>query len=77
MATERATAMFLLLAAAVLSTLRTNDVALFVLAPLTLDICRITDLPATRLIIFEALAVNAGSALTSIGNPQNLFLWQL
>ena len=26
---------------------------------------------------FEALAVNVGSALTPIGNPQNLFLWQL
>jgi di/tricarboxylate transporter len=77
MTTERGTAMSLLLAAAVLSTLLTNDVALFVVVPLTLGICRITDLPATRLIIFEALAVNAGSALTPIGNPQNLFLWQL
>ncbi len=34
-------------------------------------------MPVTRLIIFEALAVNAGSALTPIGNPQNLFLSQL
>jgi Na+/H+ antiporter NhaD/arsenite permease-like protein len=33
-------------------------------------------LPITRLIIFEALAANAGSALTPIGNPQNLYLWQ-
>jgi di/tricarboxylate transporter len=77
MTTERGTALSLLLAAAVLSTLLTNDVALFVVVPLTLGICRITGLPATRLIIFEALAVNAGSALTPIGNPQNLFLWQL
>ncbi len=28
-----------------------------------------------RLIIFEALAVNAGSLLTPIGNPQNILLW--
>ncbi len=77
MATERATAVSLVLTAAVLSTLLTNDVALFVVVPLTLGICRITGLPSTRLIIFEALAVNAGSALTPIGNPQNLFLWQL
>jgi di/tricarboxylate transporter len=34
-------------------------------------------MPATRLIVFEAMEVNAGSALTPIGNPQNLFLWQL
>jgi di/tricarboxylate transporter len=77
MATERATALCLVLAAALLSTLLTNDVALFVVVPLTLGVCRITGMQAARLIIFEALAVNAGSALTPIGNPQNLFLWQL
>ncbi len=32
-------------------------------------------LPVSRLIIFEALAVNAGSLLTPIGNPQNILLW--
>jgi di/tricarboxylate transporter len=77
MATERAAALCLVLAAALLSTVLTNDVALFVVVPLTLGVCRITQLPATKLIVFEALAVNAGSALTPIGNPQNLFLWQL
>ncbi|WP_317205688.1 SLC13 family permease [Janthinobacterium sp.] len=77
MATERATALCLVLAAALLSTLLTNDVALFVVVPLTLGVCRITGMSATKLIVFEALAVNAGSALTPIGNPQNLFLWQL
>ena len=75
-ATERRAALYLVLAAALLSTLLTNDVALFVVVPLTLGICRSTGLPATQLIVFEALAVNAGSALTPIGNPQNLFLWQ-
>ncbi len=74
---ERVAAMWLVSAAALLSTVLTNDVALFVIVPLTLGLCRITPLPATRLIVFEALAVNAGSALTPIGNPQNLFLWQL
>lgn len=76
MVSERAMALCLELAAALLSTVLTNDVALFVVVPLTLGVCRITSMPATRLIIFEALAVNAGSALTPIGNPQNLFLWQ-
>ncbi|PZP29390.1 MAG: anion transporter [Roseateles depolymerans] len=76
MATERALALCLVLGAALLSTVLTNDVALFVVVPLTLGVCRLTGLPATRLIIFEALAVNAGSALTPIGNPQNLFIWQ-
>ena len=76
MATERAAALCLVLTAALLSMLLTNDVALFVVVPLTLDMCRVTRLPATRLIIFQALAVNVGSTLTPIGNPQNLFLWQ-
>jgi di/tricarboxylate transporter len=76
MATERTAALGLVMAAALLSTVLTNDVALFVVVPLTLGVCRITQMPATRLIVFEALAVNAGSALTPIGNPQNIFLWQ-
>lgn len=77
MPSERAVALSLVLAAAGLSTVLTNDVALFVVVPITLGVCRMTPLPATRLVVFEALAVNAGSALTPIGNPQNLFLWQL
>ncbi|MFG6485819.1 SLC13 family permease [Roseateles sp. BYS78W] len=77
MATERAAALVLVSAAALLSTVLTNDVALFVVVPLTLGVCRLARLQATPLIVFEALAVNVGSALTPIGNPQNLFLWQL
>lgn len=77
MPTERSLAVFLVLATALLSTLLTNDVGLFVMLPLTLGLRTTIKLPITRLIIFEALAANAGSALTPIGNPQNLFLWQL
>jgi di/tricarboxylate transporter len=76
-ASERAAALTLVAAAAALSTVLTNDVALFVVVPLTLNLCRLTGMSPTRLVIFEALAVNAGSALTPIGNPQNIFLWQL
>lgn len=77
LATERAAALAMVLAAALLSTVLTNDVALFIVVPLSLGLCRMARLPPGRLIVFEALAVNAGSALTPIGNPQNLFLWQL
>ncbi len=50
----------------------TNDVALIVIVPLTLtlDINR-----KDILVILEALAANAGSALTPFGNPQNLFIY--
>jgi Na+/H+ antiporter NhaD/arsenite permease-like protein len=55
-----------------LSMLVTNDIALLVVVPLTLL------LPINRkdiLVILEALAANAGSALTPFGNPQNLFIY--
>ncbi|HVW65392.1 MAG TPA: SLC13 family permease [Nitrosospira sp.] len=77
MSTERALALSLVIAAALLSTVLTNDVTLFVVVPLTLGLRAIGKIPVTRLVVFEALAVNAGSTLTPIGNPQNLFLWQL
>ncbi len=76
MASERMLALLMVLATALLATVLTNDVALFVMVPLTLTL-KNTGVPLTRLIVFEALAANAGSVLTPIGNPQNLFLWQL
>ena len=72
---ERYLALFLVCAAALLSTFMTNDVALFIVIPLTITLKKLSTLPVTRLIIFEALAVNAGSLLTPIGNPQNILLW--
>jgi di/tricarboxylate transporter len=77
MPTERTLALFLVLATALLSTVLTNDVALFVMVPLTVTLRKSGALPVTRLVVFEALAANAGSSLTPIGNPQNLFLWHL
>lgn len=74
-ATERKLALFMVLSAAVLSTFLTNDVALFIVVPLTLTLRKLCEIPVTRIIIFEALAVNAGSLLTPIGNPQNILLW--
>ena len=55
-----------------LSMLVTNDIALIVSVPLTLsmNIDR-----KDILVILEALAANAGSALTPFGNPQNLFIY--
>ncbi|HEX5489362.1 MAG TPA: SLC13 family permease [Rhodanobacteraceae bacterium] len=61
---------------AALASVLTNDVALFLVVPLTLAIDRIAHIPRQRLVIFEALAVNAGSTFSPIGNPQNLLLWQ-
>ncbi|SFQ47747.1 Citrate transporter, partial [Variovorax sp. OK605] len=71
----RQLALLLVATAAVLSALVTNDVSLFLLVPLTRVLATQAHLPLARLVVLEALAVNAGSALTPIGNPQNLYLW--
>ncbi len=71
----RSLALVLSASAAVLSALLTNDVSLFLLVPLTRVLAAQAHLPLLRLVVLEALAVNAGSSLTPIGNPQNLFLW--
>lgn len=73
--TLRGLALLLTATAALLSALVTNDVSLFLLVPLTAVLAAQAHLPLARLVVLQALAVNAGSALTPIGNPQNLYLW--
>ena len=65
-------ALQLVLATFFLSMFITNDAALVLLVPLGLT------LPLQNrglLVILLALAANAGSALTPLGNPQNLFIY--
>ncbi len=73
--TERKLALFLVLLCAVLSTIFTNDIALFIMIPLTLSFQNILKNDLHKLVILEAISANVGSTLTPIGNPQNLFLW--
>ena len=61
---------------ALLSMVLTNDVSLFLMVPLTVAIGGMSNLPVLRMAVLEALAVNAGSTLSPIGNPQNLLIWQ-
>lgn len=77
MSSQRVLALVLVCGSALLAMLLTNDIALFVAVPLTLELGTLAALPLRRLVIFEALAVNAGAMLTPIGNPQNIFLWRL
>lgn len=72
----RSLGLLLVAATALLSMALTNDVSLFLVVPLTLAIGSVSNLPVLRMVVLEALAVNAGSALSPIGNPQNLLLWQ-
>jgi len=62
----------LVLATFFLSMLVTNDIVLMVIVPLTLSLnINRKDI----LVILETLAANSGSALTPIGNPQNLYIY--
>jgi len=72
----RGLGLLLVSATAVLSMVLTNDVSLFLIVPLTVAIGGMSNLPIARMVVLEALAVNAGSTLSPIGNPQNLLLWQ-
>lgn len=72
----RAVGLLMMSMTAVLSMVLTNDVSLFLMVPLTVAIGGMSNLPVLRMAILEALAVNAGSTLSPIGNPQNLLIWQ-
>ena len=72
---ERTLAVFLVTISAIFSMFLTNDITLFIVVPLTLSLQDFLANDVKKLVIFEALAVNVGSTLSPIGNPQNLFLW--
>ncbi|KGI78380.1 SLC13 family permease [Oleiagrimonas soli] len=73
---QRALVSLLLLLSAAAAMLLTNDVSLFLVLPLALALCELAALPRLRVVALVALAVNAGSTLSPIGNPQNLLLWR-
>jgi len=57
----------------------TNDVALISFVPLTLEMLRLLkreDL-AIKIVALQTVAANLGSMATPIGNPQNLYLYDL
>ena len=53
----------------------TNDVALITFVPLALIICKKANISSLKIIIFQTLAANLGSAFTPMGNPQNLYIY--
>ncbi|HEC77022.1 MAG TPA: citrate transporter [Thermoplasmatales archaeon] len=75
--TESSLSIYFILLSLLLSTFLTNDVSLFIVIPLTLSIHSIVKNDISKLVILEVISVNVGSALTPIGNPQNIFLWHM
>ena len=59
----------------------TNDVALLTFVPISLIICKKTNLQnhdkslVVKLVVLETIAANLGSCVTPMGNPQNLYLF--
>ncbi len=75
--TFRTVAVLLIAMCFVLSMFITNDVALLTFVPFTLLILSLSGGTkyAPLIVVFETIAANLGSALTPVGNPQNLYIY--
>ncbi len=72
---ERSLALTLVYLSALLAAFVTNDVALFIIVPLILQLSTVSGLNSELLLALSVISVNVGSSLTPIGNPQNIFIW--
>lgn len=72
---ERITLICLVFMTFVMAMFMTNDVALITFVPFTLIIGNKIKKDVLRWIVFQTLAANIGSALTPMGNPQNLYIY--
>lgn len=59
---------------ALLSAFLDNVTTVILIAPITILVCEILELPATPFLIFEALASNIGGAATLVGDPPNVII---
>jgi Na+/H+ antiporter NhaD/arsenite permease-like protein len=66
----------LVLVAAALSAVFSNDVVCLAVAPVLVDACRRRGLDPVPFLLALACAANIGSAATLIGNPQNMLIGQ-
>ena len=69
-------AVILAVASAATASIVMNDTALFIYVPLTVAISRVCGVELACLASLVTIAVNVGSALTPMGNPQNIIIWQ-
>nr|WP_297535501.1 SLC13 family permease [Thermococcus sp.] len=69
--------LFLLLPTIALSSaLIMNDTAMLVFIPLVVALSELSGMDKARAVTLSAIAANVGSALTPIGNPQNIIIWR-
>ncbi len=75
--TERGLAFSLIFIELIISPFVTNDISLFLIIPITLSLSRKIAFDIEKLVIFEIWAANIGSSFLPIGNPQNIYIYQL
>ncbi len=68
--------MLFLAASGLSAALIMNDAALFIYIPLASALARETGVDRDRALILLTISINVGSALTPIGNPQNIIVWR-
>lgn len=73
--TTRGLAFSMIGVTALLASILTNDVALFLVVPFTMLFPRGPGLTRAPFVVLEVLAANLLGAATPIGNPQNIFLY--
>jgi Na+/H+ antiporter NhaD/arsenite permease-like protein len=74
--TSRGLAFAMIAVTALLSAILTNDVALFLVVPFTMLFPKIGGLTRAPFVVLEVLSANLLGAVTPIGNPQNIFLYE-
>jgi len=74
--TSRGLAFSLIGVTAFLAAILTNDVALFLVVPFTMLFPKIGGLTRAPFVVLEVLSANLLGAVTPIGNPQNIFLYE-
>ncbi|WP_258084201.1 SLC13 family permease [Thermococcus thermotolerans] len=72
---ERKLMLLLVLTIALSSAVIMNDTAMLVFIPLVVITARLSGINTARAVTLSAIAANIGSALTPIGNPQNIIIW--
>ncbi|CAB3288114.1 Citrate transporter [Methanocaldococcus lauensis] len=65
----------LILLTLIMSMFVTNDIALFVVIPITLIVAEYCNINLRKILMLEGISANIGSSLTPFGNPQNLFIY--
>jgi Na+/H+ antiporter NhaD/arsenite permease-like protein len=63
-----------LVTTAVLSALLDNVTTVILIAPITILVCQILEIPATPILIMEAIFSNIGGTATLVGDPPNILI---